>query len=135
MAEAQLALAGVEGELVFATTRMPHAESLVPDGRHHFVIDPHTSLPKYAINALESTILMLQERPDVVLSTGGGMSIACSLLAKMFGKKLIFLESGARVNTPSRTGKLMYRFADLFIVQWQPMLKFYPKAICGGPLL
>lgn len=135
MAEALLATQGVQGELVFATIKLPHAKSLIPSSRHYFVIDPHTSLLKYLVNGAQSTLLMLRERPDVVLSTGGGMSIACSLLAKLFGKRLIFIESGARVTTPSRTGKLMYRFADLFIVQWRPMLGFYPNAVYGGPLL
>ena len=135
MAEALLATEGVKGEFVFATLKLPHTESLIPGARHHYIIDPHTSLHKYVANSIQSFIIMLKERPDVVLSTGGGMSIACSLLAKLFGKKLIFLESGARVTTPSRTGKLIYRFADLFIVQWQPMLKFYPDAVYGGPLL
>ena len=41
-------------------------------------------------------------------------------------------EPFARVNSPSLTGKLMYRIADLFIVQWKDMLQFYLNAIYGG---
>jgi len=26
----------------------------------------------------------------------------------------------------------MYKFADVFIVQWEEMLEFFPKAIYGG---
>ena len=72
---------------------------------------------------------------DFVINTGGGMSIATSLLGKLLGAKLIYVESGARVSTPSRTGKLLYKYADLFIVQWKPLLKVFPDAVYGGVLL
>ena len=48
------------------------------------------------------------------------------------GKKLIYIESFAKVTSPTETGKLLYKFADQFYVQWKPMLKFYPKAIYLG---
>ena len=34
----------------------------------------------------------------------------------------------AKVTSPTETGKLLYKFADRFYVQWESMLKFYPKA-------
>ena len=48
------------------------------------------------------------------------------------GKKVIYIESFARVDEPSLTGKLMYHVADLFIVQWKEMMEFYPNAVYGG---
>ena len=53
-------------------------------------------------------------------------------LAKLFGKKLIYIESFAKISSPNLSGKLLYRFADQFYVQWETMLKIYPKAICLG---
>ncbi|WP_307816097.1 hypothetical protein [Thermobrachium celere] len=45
------------------------------------------------------------------------------------------MESFAKVNTPNLSGKLIYPIADLFIVQWPELLKFYPKAkYLGGGL-
>ena len=32
------------------------------------------------------------------------------------------------MTTKTITGKLVYKFADLFVVQWESMLKLYPKA-------
>ena len=69
-----------------------------------------------------------------IVSTGGGMSIATCLLGKLLGVKLIYIESAARVRSPSRTGKMLYSVADLFIVQWEPMLEHFPKAVYGGAL-
>nr|WP_225349401.1 hypothetical protein [Limosilactobacillus reuteri] len=48
--------------------------------------------------------------------------------AKLMKKKVIYIESFARITTPSLTGKILYHFADLFIVQWKELLKVYPKA-------
>ena len=60
------------------------------------------------------------------------MAIPICIYAKLFGKKIIYIESMARINSPSATGKLVYKFADLFIIQWEELRKFYPKAVYGG---
>ncbi len=135
LTEALLATEGLDAERVFVTFKLPHTSDLLNDFKHYYLLDPHTSLWKYAVNAIQSALLMLVERPQYIVNTGGGISIACSFIGKFFGTKLIFVESGARVNTPSRTGQLMYKHADIFIVQWKPMLEHYPDAVYGGPLL
>ena len=68
----------------------------------------------------------------MVVCTGVLATIPLCLLCKMFGKKLVFIESYAKVKTPTLTGKLLYHFADRFYVQWQELLEFYPKAIHVG---
>ena len=120
---------------VVITFWLPHTDEMLRSEKRYYLIDPHTSLWKFMINALQSLWIIIRERPKAIVNTGGGISIACSLLGKLMGAKLIFIESGARVNTPSRTGRFLYKYADLFIVQWQPMLKHYPEAVYGGPLL
>ena len=56
------------------------------------------------------------------------------LIGKIFGSKIIFIETIANMNTKTVTGKLVYKFADLFLVQWEDMLKLYPKAKYFGSL-
>ena len=53
-------------------------------------------------------------------------------IAKLFKKKVIFIESFANIETKTLTGKLVYPIADIFIVQWKSMLKLYPKAKYEG---
>ena len=50
--------------------------------------------------------------------TGVLATIPMCLLVKLFGGKLIYIESCAKVTSPTETGKLLYRFADQFYVQW-----------------
>jgi beta-1,4-N-acetylglucosaminyltransferase len=73
-----------------------------------------------------------KEKPDVVICTGVLAMIPICLIAKLMGKKLIYIESYAKVTSPTMTGKFLYRFADRFYVQWESMLECYPKAIYLG---
>ena len=135
LAEALAATIVVDSPCYFVTFDEPHVRLRLTGKEVYYVVDPHVSLRLYLKNARQSLNIFLRKRPKVVISTGAGIALATCFLAKLTGSKLIFVESGARVTTPSRTGKLIYPFADLFIVQWKPLLKYYPKAIYGGPLL
>ena len=58
------------------------------------------------------------------------------LIAKMFKRHVIYIESFAKVITPTETGKFIYRhhLADAFFVQWKSMLDVYPDAVYAGSL-
>lgn len=80
----------------------------------------------------KSYSILKKEKPDVIISTGALASYPICLLGKMKKTKIIYIESFARVDSPSLTGKLMYKIADLFLVQWEEMMKVYPNAIYVG---
>lgn len=84
------------------------------------------------INTIKTLGIFFKERPDVVISTGALATIPMCIIAKLFRKKIIFIESFAKINSPTLTGKLVYKFADQFYVQWEDMKEFYPDAICKG---
>ncbi len=81
-----------------------------------------------AVNTFKSFGIFCKERPNVVICTGVLAMIPMCLLCKLFGGKLIYLESFAKVTSPTQTGKLLHRFADRFYVQWESMLDVYPDA-------
>ncbi len=87
---------------------------------------------KLLINAFISLFIFIKERPDVVICTGVLAMIPMCLLAKLFRKKLIYIESFAKVNSPTESGKLLYKYADRFYVQWESMKEIYPDAIYLG---
>lgn len=72
------------------------------------------------------------EKPEYIITTGALIAYPFCMIGKLFGCRLIYIESFARVNKASLTGKLLYKHADLFIVQWEDMLEIYPKAVLGG---
>lgn len=89
-------------------------------------------LPRMLVNTFRSIKIYLRERPDAVICTGVLAMIPMCLLVKIMGGKLVYIESFAKVTSPTLTGKLLYRFADQFYVQWPQMLEIYPKAIYLG---
>ena len=130
LTESLLATEGVPIDRIIITFRMAHTEETLKSEKVRYIVDPHGNLIKYLINFLQSFYILLRDRPKVIINTGGGISIATSLLGKfLFRSKLIYIESGARVTTASKTGDLMYKHADLFIVQWKGLLKFVPNAV------
>lgn len=87
---------------------------------------------KLIINAFISLYYFIKIRPDAIVTTGTHTAGPICCIAKIFGKKIIYIETIANINSKTITGSLIYHFADLFIVQWESMLKLYPKAIYKG---
>lgn len=89
-------------------------------------------LPKFIILFFKARRILKKEAPDVVITTGALISFPFCVIQKKNGKKVVYIESFARVNNPSLTGKLVHKYADLFIVQWEDMLSVFPDATLGG---
>lgn len=86
----------------------------------------------FPINILISLFYFLKYRPDVVITTGTHTAVPMCYIAHFFHKKVIFIETFANSKSPTKAGQMVYKIADLFIVQWEEMLKFYPKAQYWG---
>ena len=87
---------------------------------------------KFSFNILKSFYLYFKIRPKYIVSTGTHTAVPMCYIGKLFGSKIIFIETFANSKTKTLSGKLVYPIADLFIVQWESMLKLYPKAVLGG---
>lgn len=84
---------------------------------------------------VQSLRVLRRARPDVILHSGPGVGVPITYLARALGIPVIYVENGARVRQPSRTGRLVYRVANLFFVQWPDLLQTaYPRAIYAGML-
>lgn len=86
----------------------------------------------FGFNILKSYYYFIRIRPDVIVTTGTHTAVPMCYIAKLFGSKVIFIETFANSKTKTVAGKLVYPIADTFIVQWESMLELYPKAILGG---
>lgn len=80
---------------------------------------------------LVSFYVFLRERPDCIISTGALVTYPMCLIGKLMRKKIIYIESMARVESLSMTGRYMKKIADLYIVQWEELLKLVPGAVYG----
>ena len=87
---------------------------------------------KFALNIIKSLVLLLKIRPHVVVTTGTHTAVPMCYIAKLFHRKVIFIETFANSKSRTKAGNMIYPIADVFIVQWESMLELYPKAIYGG---
>ena len=85
-------------------------------------------------NSIFALFIWVKERPDYIVTTGTMVAYPFYLMAALFHKKFIFIETFGRANLPTVAGKKMEKHADLFIVQWETQKKFYKKAVYGGCL-
>jgi beta-1,4-N-acetylglucosaminyltransferase len=90
---------------------------------------------KTLIDGVKSFWIILKIKPHAILSCGPAIAVPVSIVGKILGKKVIFVETGSRVNYLSLTGRIMYHFADLFFVQWPQLKKRLPRAIYAGRLI
>jgi UDP-N-acetylglucosamine:LPS N-acetylglucosamine transferase len=87
------------------------------------------------VTAVQAIGVVLRVRPKAILSTGPAIAVPVSIVGKLLGARVIFVETGARVKTLSMTGKILYRWADLFFVQWPQLVERLPRAIYAGRLI
>lgn len=83
-------------------------------------------------NCFKSLYYYIKIKPKVIITTGTHTAGPMCCIGKIFGSKIIYIETFANINTKTKAGRLIYLFSDMFIVQWENMLKLYPKAIYGG---
>lgn len=89
----------------------------------------------FSFNIIKSLAIYLLFMPDYILSTGTHTAVPMCYIGKIFGSRIIYIESMANINSKSLSGTLVYPIADLFIVQWQDMLHLYKKAVYGGLII
>ena len=105
-----------------------NVEYLVYGTRNHLL----SYLFKFSFNIMKSIYLFWKYRPEVVITTGTHTAVPMCYIAHFFRKKVVFIESFAKKDSANLSGKMVYPIADVFMVQWESMLKVYPKAIYKG---
>jgi len=126
--------------LVSADDELSVKKIVVP-GLVYRVVRPRwkdTPLPMVILrtlwSAVQALVALIRTRPHAIISTGPGPAVPASLLAKVLGIKVVYIETGSRIFALSSSGKILYLFADLFFVQWPELLLLCPKAIYAGRL-
>ena len=89
-------------------------------------------IPKCLGNVIRSLCILVKERPNVVICTGVLAMVPLCIIAKALGCKLVYIESFAKITSPTISGNTLYKYTDLFFIQWEQMREFYPNAIYRG---
>ena len=82
-----------------------------------------------------SFIYLLILRPNLIISCGTGMTVPVFYSARTLGIPTVFIESMSRVETLSKTGRMLIGRVSLFMVQWKGLAERIPTVVYGGQLL
>jgi UDP-N-acetylglucosamine:LPS N-acetylglucosamine transferase len=69
---------------------------------------------------------------QAIVSTGAGVAVPFAIVGRLMRVDVVYVESMARITSPSLTGRLVYPFADIFIVQWPELKRFFRRAVWYG---
>jgi hypothetical protein len=97
-----------------------------PDARHLLagrdVVYAHHPTNRNLRNLLRNTFLawrvVRDVRPRVAISTGAGVAVPFLWMARIFGARVIYVESFARTDGLSLSGRLVRPIAHRLFVQW-----------------
>ena len=122
-------------ERFWATFDKEDARSLLMGEKMYPVYYPsNRSIKALIINTLRAVKILRKEKPDLIISAGAAPSVPFFLIGKLKKRKLIYIETFDRINKASLSGKMCYKMADVFVVQWEDMRKIYPKAVYLGSI-
>lgn len=68
--------------------------------------------------AFRLLVIVLRERPDVVITTGAACGYFAIRFGKWLGARTLWLDSIANIDEVSLSGRLARRYADLWLTQW-----------------
>lgn len=79
--------------------------------------------------------IIRRRRPATVVTSGAGLTVPLVVLARLSGARVLYVETMARVVSPSKTARILSRLADHVIVQWPELASQLPRAIVCRPVL
>jgi beta-1,4-N-acetylglucosaminyltransferase len=119
----------------WVTFDKPDARSLLANEHVTWAYHP---THRHPWNLLRNFVLALRVlarlRPRAVVSTGAGVAVPFCYAARIFGARVVFIESFSRITEPSLTARLVHPVANRFFVQWPPLLERFSKAEYKGSI-
>lgn len=138
MRELQLAICDIPERYrcYWLTLKTTSTKAFMKDKEHVFLTNFQPAKKwTLVVNCLQALFWVAVKRPDVIITTGAGVTVPTVFFAKkLLGTKIIFINSAADVTHASKTPLWIERYADLFLVQWEEMEQIFPDSICCGVL-
>jgi len=120
----------------YVTTTHEVREELQRHGKVYVVGECNREGPLQTLGVLGSCLkIVWKERPDVVISTGAAPACLLCIVARLFGARIIWIDSIANTEDLSLSGRIIRPLADLMLVQWPEVANRRKSAEYMGTLL
>lgn len=118
----QAAFAG--HDVAFATVHAEYRRD-IPEGARFYLIRDATRWDRFGllVLAFQLLLIMLRERPQVVISTGAAPGYFALRLGQLFGAHIAWIDSMANVEEVSMSGRMIGPRSDLWLTQWPHLAK------------
>jgi UDP-N-acetylglucosamine:LPS N-acetylglucosamine transferase len=120
----------------YVTTMPASAKSFEKKGPTYILGECNRYKPLEAFKViLRSFRIIRKEKPDVILTTGSMPIAMFCLVGRLFGAKIIWIDSIANTRRLSMSGRLIRPFAGLILSQWPDVASGYPNVEYTGEII
>ena len=120
---------------VWITSEGVYAEELRRSGETVRTL-PRLDRSAFSISAARrSAELALRERPQIILTSGAGLVVPFCVVGRAMGASIVFVETMARVRTPSTSARAVSRLGAHMFVQWEELGASFERVVVCRPLL
>jgi beta-1,4-N-acetylglucosaminyltransferase len=93
------------------------------------------NVPNLLRNLWLAARVVRRRRPRVVLTTGAGVAVPFAWIGRLFGARVVYVESVTRIDGPSLSCRLIRPVASRIYVQWPELAEQVPGAHYLGSVL
>jgi beta-1,4-N-acetylglucosaminyltransferase len=121
---------------VWVTFDRGDSRSLLADEEVVLAYSPtNRNAKNLVLNLVLAFRLIQRSRPQAVVTTGAGVAVPFAWIARLFGAKVVYVESVTRIDSPSLSCRLIRPVASRMYVQWPELLEALPPARYRGSVL
>lgn len=118
---------------VWVSNDKEDARSLLADEQAHFLPGPYSRNVRSLLSNLRLAWRVIRrERPSTILTTGADIAVPFAWIGRLFGARVVYVESFTRIETVSLSCKLIRPVANRVYVQWPELLPALPGARFAG---
>lgn len=123
-------------EAVYVSTADAVAKELQQLGPAYIVGECNRKQPfKSLLVLMQCFRIVLKHHPDVAISTGALPGFLLCTMAKIFGAKIVWIDSLANVNRLSMSGWMIRPYSSLVLTQWPQLAKKSKKVEYIGAVI
>ncbi len=112
------------------------AQKLQKLGRFYITGECNREHPLQALRVLVNCVrIVLKEKPNVIVSTGAAPPCLLCIVGRLFGAKIVWVDSIANVDHLSLSGRIIRPFANLMLTQWPEVAEKYDSVYYSGSLI